>query len=200
LVGQALICARIPTGSPLHFRYVGRRVTCRRIAVSTSRTGLRDGASISRQDARSANFFTARLDCDANEEEGREGGLVALDLGPEIPFVIHTVSGYRRSGKVGTVAKKLNCTQRLRICSEPLQGHLVLSGLQHGCQVLEITFKPHRGSRGVSRFLVPNSLAAHHKVSKAALVATALWPLALIVVSHKKYMGIQETRYIQGCN
>jgi hypothetical protein len=113
---------------------------------------------------------------------------------------LYTVSGYRRSGKVGTVAKKLNCTQRLRICSEPLQGHLVLSGLQHGCQVLEITSKPHRGSRGVSRFLVPNSLAAHHKVSKAALVATALWPLALIVVSHKKYMGIQETRYIQGCN
>lgn len=102
LVGQALICARIQTGSPLHFRYVGRRETCRRVAASTGRTGLRDGASISRQDARSAYFFTARLDCDANEEEGREGGLVALDLGPEIPFVIHTVSGYRRSGKVGT--------------------------------------------------------------------------------------------------
>ncbi|KAJ7099435.1 acyl-CoA dehydrogenase/oxidase [Mycena belliarum] len=56
-------------------------------------------------------------------------------------------TGFGRLIRDALVAKILNSTQCLRRCSEPLRGHVVLSGLQHTCQV-------HRTSCKGSRFLI----------------------------------------------
>ncbi|KAJ7932211.1 hypothetical protein B0H13DRAFT_2520829 [Mycena leptocephala] len=57
--------------------------------------------------------------------------------------------------------------------------------------VLEITSKPQCGSQGVSRFPVPNVLAARRKVSKAALGTTAPRPLGLIALLHFNYNTLE---------
>jgi hypothetical protein len=49
--------------------------------------------------------------------------------------------------------KESNGMEGLRACSMPLQGHKVLTTLQHRGQVFETSSKLHRYPQGLSRFL-----------------------------------------------